>query len=111
MPVGTFLDGGGRVPHVSGIVTAGIPEATRAAHALIHRGAEAGIVVVAGERADRIHAERLPEAGPGERLSARERRERRRRDGGEPRPAGRRRRGAPPDDAEGPAGRLVDLQA
>lgn len=93
------------MPHVSGIVTAGIPEATRTAHALIHRGAEAGIVVVAGGRADRIHAERLPEAGSAERLNARERREReRRRQGG-----GRRRRDAPDDEA--PSGGLIDLQA
>ncbi len=99
------------MPHVSGIVTAGISEATRTAHALIHRGAEAGMVVVAGERSDRIHAERVPEAGPGERLSARERRERRRREAEGGGADGRRRRGAAPDVDEGPSGGLVDLQA
>jgi hypothetical protein len=99
------------MPHVSGIVTAGISEATRTAHALIHRGAEAGIVVVAGERSDRIHAERVPEAGPGERLNARERRERRRRETGGGGPGGRRRHGAAPEDDDGPSGGLVDLQA
>lgn len=89
------------MPHVPGLVTAGIPEATRMAHALIHRGAETGIVVVAGERVDRARAERLPEAGAGQRVG-RERRDRRRR--GE-------RDQPPPDREEGAPGSLVDRRA
>ena len=98
------------MPHLSGVVTAGIPEATRLANALIHRGAEAGIVVTTGERADRAHAERLPEAGAGERISEHEgERERRRGRGGRGREHGAE---ASPEQADDPAaGALVDLRA
>ncbi len=92
------------MPHLPGVVSAGIPEATRVAQSLIHRGAEAGIVVVAGVRADRARAERIPEAGAGERIGERRGRERRR---------GREERGrtpTPPDDAP-TSGGLVDAQA
>jgi hypothetical protein len=94
------------MPHIPGVVSAGIPEATRLAQAVIHRGAEAGIVVVAGDRADRIHAERLPEAGAGERVSERERREQERR---QRRRRGRR-DGSPARDADDPAGGIIDIQ-
>jgi hypothetical protein len=90
------------MPHLPGVVSAGIPEATRVANALIHRGAEAGMVVVAGERADRIRAGRVPEAGAGEGIVERRRRGRRDQDHGGRDPGG---------DADGPAGGLVDLQA
>jgi hypothetical protein len=93
------------MPHLPGVVSAGAPEATRLSQALIHRGAEVGIVAAAGERADRIRAERLPEAGEGRAIGHRPGRERRqgRR--------GRRQATAPPPDAERPSGGLVDLQA
>jgi hypothetical protein len=90
------------MPHIPGVLSAGIPEATRLAQAVIHRGAEATMVVVTGERADRIRAERIPEAGAGERIA-----ERRRRDPGRDEDARR----DPERDEDGPAGGLVDLQA
>lgn len=92
------------MPHLPGIVKAGMPEATRIAQTLIHRGVETGIVAVAGERADRVRAERIPEAGAGERITERRRRE--------PRDGDREGRRDPdrPDD-EGPSGGLVDVQA
>lgn len=92
------------MPYLNGVVTAGIAEATRVAQTVIHRAAEAGITVVAGEKDDRAHAERIPEAGAGSRIAGRPRRERddrerRRRDGRE----------APPPEPE--TGSLIDLQA
>ncbi len=94
------------MPHLPVVAAAGIPEATRVAQTLLHRGAEAGIVVVDGERADRIRAERLPEAGAGERIGEQRNRERRR--GGDP--EGRRDEA---DDDETPptSGGIIDLQA
>ena len=96
------------MPHLPGVVSAGGPEATRLSQALVHRGAEAVAVVVAGERADRIRAARLPEAGDAHAVVDHHRGGRdRRRDG--------RRRGsrapASPPIPEAPVGGLVDLQA
>lgn len=96
------------MPHLPGVVSAGGPEATRLSQALLHRGAEAVAVVVAGERADRIRAERLPEAGDAHGIVD-ERRGRERRGGD-----GRRRRSRPPEpapDPGAPLGGLIDLQA
>ncbi len=97
------------MPHVTGIVTAGIPEASRTAHALIHRGAEAGIVVAAGARADAARAERLPEAHEGSEVATGDRRH----GGGHGGHAGGRRDRpeAPPDPQDATRGGLVDLQA
>jgi hypothetical protein len=92
------------MPHLPGVVASGIPEATRVAQSVIHRGAEAAMAVVAGERVDRIRAERIPEAGAGERITERQRRERQ----GDRGDTGGR---APERDDEGPSGGLVDLQA
>ena len=92
------------MPHLNGGVTAGIAEATRIAQAVIHRGAEAGIVVIAGEKADRAHADRIPEAGAGARIARRPQRER------DPRER-RQRRDRGEDLAEEEVGSLVDLQA
>ena len=95
------------MPHLPGVVSAGGPEATRLSQALLHRGAEAVAVVVAGERADRIRAERLPEAGDTHAVVDDRRGRDRRRDG--------RRRGSrppePPPDPGAPVGGLIDLQA
>jgi len=97
------------MPHLPVVAAAGTPEATRTAQSLIHRGTETAMVVVSGERTDRIHAERLPEAGAGERIGHRDRERRRGRDG-------RKRRGdgaAAPDAHDAPPGTggLIDLQA
>lgn len=93
------------MPLVNGVVTAGIGEATRVAQTLIHRGAEAGMVVIAGERAHRLQAERIPEAHASERLGRRPRRER---DGR----GGDGRHGHEHEPGEEPRhGGLVDLQA
>ncbi|MGD9572767.1 MAG: hypothetical protein AB7V62_12825 [Thermoleophilia bacterium] len=98
------------MPHVTGIVTAGIPEATRTAHALIHRGAEAGIVVAAGARADAARAERLPEAHEGTEVATRDPRQGA--GGGHRGHAGAGRRDEdPPDLQDAGSGGLVDLQA
>lgn len=93
------------MPYLNGVVTAGIAEATRVAQTVIHRGAEAGIAVIEGERTDRAQAERIPEASPGARVAKRPRRERERRKDPERRDGGQ-------DPAEEPAtGSLIDLQA
>lgn len=94
------------MPYLNGVVTAGIAEATRFAQTVIHRAAEAGVVVVNGEREDVAHAERIPDVGEGSRIDRREReRERRRR-----RQPGRGRdEDAPPDDPT--SGSLIDVQA
>ena len=93
------------MPYLNGVVTAGIAEATRIAQTVIHRGAEAGIMVVAGERHDRTHAERIPEAGAGSRIARRPKRDRD--DEGH-----RDRRGTPDEPPEEPgSGSLIDLQA
>jgi hypothetical protein len=88
--------------YVNGIHKAGAAEAVRVAQALIHRDLETGMIIAAGLRADRIAAQRLPEAAAGERV--RGRRE------GEPgdRRRGRRRRGEEPPPG---SGGLVDLEA
>jgi hypothetical protein len=94
------------MPYLNGVVTAGVAEATRVAQTVIHRGAEAGIVVIAGERTDRARADSIPEAAAGSRIARRPRRERR--DERE----GRRRQGAEQDPADEPTtGSLIDLQA
>lgn len=92
------------MPLIDGVVTAGIGEATRVAQTVIHRGAEAGMVVIAGERAHRAQAERIPEAGASERLGRRPKREREGRGG-----QGHRHE-RPPGEEPGHGG-LVDLQA
>lgn len=89
--------------YVNGIHKAGAAEAVRVAQALIHRDLETGMIIAAGLRADRLAAERLPEAAAGDRV--RDRRERERGDGRRER---RRRDREPP--ASGSGG-LVDLQA
>ena len=89
--------------YVNGIHKAGAAEAVRVAQALIHRDLETGMIIAAGLRADRLAAERLPEAAAGDRV--RDRRERERGDGRRER---RRRDREPP--APGSGG-LVDLQA
>lgn len=92
------------MPYLNGVVTAGIAEATRVAHTVIHRGAEAGIAVVVGEKIDQAHADRIPEAGAGARIARRPQRN------GDP----RRRRQKPrePTDGEEPdKGSLIDIQA
>ena len=58
--------------HVNGIAGAGNAEATRLQQTVAHRGAEAAALVVVGRREDRLRAERLPEAGTGERIGDRE---------------------------------------
>ncbi len=93
------------MPYLNGVVTAGIAEATRVAHTVIHRGAETGIVVVAGQRADQAHADHIPEAEAGNQISRRSRRER------DPRDRRRRREGGHEPDDEPGMGSLVDLQA
>jgi hypothetical protein len=95
--------------HVNGIAGAGNAEATRLQQTVAHRGAEAAALVVVGRREDRLRAERLPEAGEGDRIGDRDgdgrgsggggsREGARRRDGGD---------GAPPDGHGG----LIDLRA
>lgn len=88
--------------HVNGIAAAGHVDATRVAQTLVHRAAEAGTMVVLGERIERARAERIQEATAAARIDRRPRRERDPRD---------RRRGGdrPRDDPE--PGALVDLQA
>jgi hypothetical protein len=92
------------MPYPNGVAAAGNAEATRVAQTVIHRGAEAGIAVVNGEREDRAHAERIPETGAGARIDRRERERER-----------QRRRGRREREDEGPEdpirGALVDLQA
>lgn len=97
------------MPHLPVVAAAGTPEATRAAQSLIHRGTETAMVVVSGERTDRIHAERLPEAGAGERIGHRNRERRRGGDGRRGRDGGE----TSPDAHDPPPGTggLVDLQA
>jgi hypothetical protein len=58
--------------HVNGIAGAGNAEATRLQQTVAHRGAEAAALVVVGRREDRLRAERLPEAGSGDRIGDRE---------------------------------------
>lgn len=90
--------------HVNGIAAAGHVDATRVAQTLVHRAAEAGTMVVVGERIDRARAEKIPEATAATRLDRRPRRERDPRD--------RRREGdGPRDDQDSEPGALVDLQA
>ena len=91
--------------YVNGIHKAGAAEAMRVAQALIHRDLETGMIIAAGLRADRLAAERLPEAAAGDRVRDRRERERERGDGRRER---RRRDREPP--ASGSGG-LVDLQA
>ncbi len=92
------------MPHLNGIAAAGMAEATRIAQTVIHRGAEAGIVVVTGEKADRAHAERIPEAGAGAPIARRPQRERN--------PRERRERHERREDlTEDETGSLIDLQA
>jgi hypothetical protein len=90
--------------HVNGIATAGVTEANRLAQSVVHRGAETAALVVAGQREDRVRAERIPKAERGERITERPHRERR----------------SPHDDRhqddrepadEQPTGSLIDLQA
>jgi uncharacterized protein YraI len=93
------------MPHLNGVVTAGIAEATRVAHTVIHRGAEAGIAVIVGEKVDQARADRIPEAGAGARVGRRQRRERDPRDR-----RGRDEHEREPAD-EPTTGSLIDLQA
>jgi hypothetical protein len=58
--------------HVNGIAGAGNAEATRLQQTVAHRGAEAAALVVVGRREDRLRAERIPDAGPGEGIGDRE---------------------------------------
>jgi hypothetical protein len=67
---------------VNGVTMPGVAEATRLAQTIIQRNAEAGVIVVAGERAHRARAARVPEAQAAERVREREQRERRRRQEG-----------------------------
>lgn len=94
------------MPYLNGVAAAGNAEATRVAQTVIHRGAEAGIAVVNGEREDEAHAERIPETGAGARIGRRERERERER---------RRHRGRRDQQDEEPLdptrGALVDLQA
>jgi hypothetical protein len=94
--------------HVNGIAGAGNAEATRLQQTVAHRGAEAAALVVVGRREDRLRAERIPEAGSGDRVGDREAGGRGA-DGGAGQ--GRRERdadaGAPPDGHGG----LIDLRA
>ena len=92
------------MPHVNGIATAGVTEATRLAQSVVHRGAEAAALVAAGRNEDRARAERIPEATHGGRLGRRERRE------GEPGRDGEERREREPE-GDPPTGSLIDLQA
>lgn len=95
--------------HVNGIAGAGNAEATRLQQTVAHRGAEAAALVVVGRREDRLRAERMPEAGEGDRIGDREA------GGGGSGGAGSRRGdhdrgggdGAPPDGHGG----LIDLRA
>lgn len=94
------------MPYLNGVAAAGNAEATRVAQTVIHRGAEAGIAVVNGEREDNAHAERIPETGEGARIGRRERERERERHG---RRGRREREEEPPGDPT--LGGLVDLQA
>lgn len=58
--------------HVNGIAGAGNAEATRLQQTVAHRGAEAAALVVVGRREDRLRAERIPEAGEGDRIGDRD---------------------------------------
>lgn len=58
--------------HVNGIAGAGNAEATRLQQTVAHRGAEAAALVVVGRREDRQRAERIPEAGEGDRIGDRD---------------------------------------
>jgi hypothetical protein len=61
-----------RMAHVNGIAGAGNAEATRLQQTVAHRGAEAAALVVVGRREDRLRAERIPDAGAGDRIGDRE---------------------------------------
>lgn len=74
------------------------------ARSVVHRGAETAALVVAGQREDRVGAERIPEARRRERITERPHRERRS-------PHDRHPRDEREPADERATGSLIDLQA
>lgn len=56
------------MPYVNGIHKSGMHEANRIAQALLHREAELAAIAAAGQRVDRVKADRLPPPTAGDRV-------------------------------------------